>query len=277
MRTIAPCLFLIFAVSASAQDRPPAQPATPDQPELQRRQTNDARRDVPEESKLVSLPTGTKILLVLKNTVSSKNGKIGDGVYLETTFPVTANSRVVIPAGTYVQGQIAHVQRSGRIKGRAEIQLRFTSLIFNNGYTVNLAGSLESSDSSDGQRVKNDGEGTVQADGNKGRDAATIATTTGTGTLIGGLSHGLKGAGIGAGAGAAIGVLTTMFTRGDEVQLQGGTTIEMVLQRPLDLEVDRIDSGSDRRPPTPQRWRTLPSNQPKTPTTPGIGIPGIPK
>lgn len=277
MRIFVSCLLLIFAVSAFAQDQPPAQSATQAHPDLQRRQPNDTRQDTPEESRLISLPTGTKVLLVLKNTVSSKNGKIGDGVYLETTFPVTANSRVVIPAGTYVQGQIAHVQNSGRVKGRAEIQLRFTSLIFNNGYTVNLAGSLESADSSDSQRVKNDGEGTVQADGSKGKDAATIATTTGTGTLIGGLSHGLKGAGIGAGAGAAIGVLTTMLTRGDEVRLEGGTTIEMVLQRPLDLELDRIDSGSDRRPPTPQRWRTLPSNQQKVTATPGIGIPGVPK
>ena len=94
----------------------------------------------PVQEKVV-LPAGTKILLVLKNTVSTRNARPGDGVYLETSFPVTANDRVAIPAGTYVQGVIDRVQRSGRVKGKAELLMHFTTLIYPNGYTVRMPGA----------------------------------------------------------------------------------------------------------------------------------------
>src|SRR4051812_32916140 len=100
--------------------------------------------------------------------------------------------------------------------------MHFNTLIYPNGYTVSLPGALDSTDANDAQKVK-DKEGTVQAEGTKGRDAGTIATSTGTGGLIGGLSHGAKGAGIGAGLGAAVGIATTLFTRGEEVRLDAGT------------------------------------------------------
>jgi hypothetical protein len=221
---------------------------------------------------IVTVPSGTKVLLVLKNTVSSRNAKPGDGVFLESTFPVVEGGKVVIPAGTYVQGVVDNVKRSGRVKGRAELLLHFTTLIYPNGYTVTMPGSLESADSADTQKVK-DKEGTVQADGGKGKDAGAIATTTGTGALIGGLTRGAQGAVVGGALGAAVGVATAMLTRGDEVRLESGSSVEMLLQRPLDLDMNRIDPNSRNTTPTPQRYRKL---EKPAPTTPGIGIPGIP-
>src|SRR5262249_21066486 len=91
----------------------------------------------------VTLPAGTKVLLVMKNTVSSKNARQGDGVYLETSFPVVENNSLAIPAGTYVQGVVDNVKRSGRVKGRAEILMHFTTLIYPNGYTLYLGGNLQ--------------------------------------------------------------------------------------------------------------------------------------
>lgn len=247
-----------------------SQPAQP--PQAQQSQQKEA---LPPS--LVTLPSDTKVLLVLKNRVSSRNARAGDAVYLESTFPVTHNGRVVIPAGTYVQGVIDSVKRSGRVKGRAEILMHFTTLIYPNGYTVTLPGSLDSADSQDNQRVK-DKEGTVQADGTKGKDAATIATSTGVGTLSGGLSHGLKGAGIGAGVGAAVGMLTTLFTRGDEVILDSGSSITMVFQRPVDFEMDKIDP-TNRYVQTyaPSRGRRLEVPGSQRPQVPGTTtFPGQP-
>src|SRR5437879_723463 len=205
---------------------------------------------------IVTVPSGTKVLLVLKNSVSSRNAKPGDGVFLESSFPVVQNGRVIIPAGTFVQGVVDSVKRSGRVKGRAELLLHFTTLVYPNGYTVTMPGSLESADSSDNMKVK-DKEGTVQADGNKGRDAGTIATTTGTGVLIGGLTRGVKGGLIGGGIGAAVGVATAMRTRGDEVRIESGSSVEMALHRPVDLDANRIDSTNRYVTNTPQRYRIL--------------------
>lgn len=263
------CAIAVFASIAFAQTNTPTQMEAP----------RDIRTGTPAKveddpaPQLITVPSGTKVLLVLKNTVSSRNAKVGDGVFLETTFPVVEGNRVVIPAGTYVQGVVDGVRRSGRVKGRAELLLHFTTLIYPNGYTVSMPGSLESSDSADTQKVK-DQEGTVQADGTKGKDAGAIATTTGTGVLIGGLARGAQGALVGGAIGAAVGVATAMLTRGDEVRLESGSSVEMLLQRPLDLDLNRIDPNARNTNTTPQRYRKL--DKP-APTTPGIGIPGIPK
>lgn len=224
---------------------------------------------------IVTVPTGTKVLLVLKNSVSSRNAHPGDGVFLETSFPVVESGHVVIPAGTYVQGVVDSVKRSGRVKGRAELLLHFTTLIFPNGYTVTMPGSLESSDSADTQQVK-DKEGTIEAGGTKGKDAGAIATTTGTGVLIGGLSRGVKGAVVGGAIGAAVGVATAMLTRGDEVRLESGSSVEMLLQRPLDLDLNRIDPNARNVNTTPQRYKKLDKPANSTPGIPGVGVPGIP-
>ncbi|MDP9264212.1 MAG: TrbI/VirB10 family protein, partial [Acidobacteriota bacterium] len=183
----------------------------------------------------IVVPAGTKVPLVLKQAVSSKNAQVGDNLYLETNFPVVQNNRMVIPPGTYVQGVVAAVKRPGRIKGRAELLVHFTTMIFPNGYTVSFPGALDNVPGAESQKVK-DKEGTIQADSQKGKDIATVASTSATGTLVGGLRGGGKGAGIGAGVGGATGLIIAMLTRGNEVRLESGTGMEMVLERPLTLE-----------------------------------------
>ena len=187
----------------------------------------------------IVVPAGTKVPLVLKHAVSTKNAQVGDALYLESSFPVVQNDRMVIPAGTYVQGVVSGVKRPGRIKGRAELLIRFTTMIFPNGYTVSFPGSLDNVPGADSQKVKDD-EGTIQADSQKGKDVATVAGTTATGTVIGGVRGGAKGAGIGAGIGGATGLIIAMLTRGNDVQLESGTGVEMVLERPLVLEEAKL-------------------------------------
>ena len=259
---------LLGAATLVAQEAAPAS-----QPAKQESTKEQAKEQEAKEA-LITLPTGTKVLLMMKNSVSSRNARPGDGVYLETSFPVVSDGRVVIPAGTFVQGVVDSVKRSGRVKGRAEILLHFTTLIYPNGYTVSLPAALESADSADTQKVK-DKEGTVQAEGQKGKDAATIATSAGTGGLIGGLSRGsLKGAAVGGGIGAAVGVITTLFTRGDEVRLENGSSVEMVLTRPVELDGSRIDS-TNRMSSQPMRRTNKMEKQVLTPapTIGGVGFP----
>ena len=69
-----------------------------------------------------NVPSGTKVPLMLTQGITSKTAKEGDPVYAQTAFPVTQNNRIVIPAGTYVQGVVRRVVRPGRVKGRAEIR-----------------------------------------------------------------------------------------------------------------------------------------------------------
>src|ERR1700751_2757675 len=87
----------------------------------------------PGEAPRIIIPSGTKVPLALKQAISTRNAQEGDPVYCETTFPFVIDDRIVIPAGTYIQGKSSRVQRPGRIKGRAELLMHFTSMIYPNG------------------------------------------------------------------------------------------------------------------------------------------------
>jgi hypothetical protein len=199
-------------------------------------------------SRQVTVPAGTTVLLHLKSPIDTHSARVGDGVYCETNFPVTVDNFMAIPAGTYVKGRITRVERSGRIKGRAELQVHFTTMIFPNGYTVDLPGTLQDTPGAEHTTMA-DKEGTVKANGQKGKDTATVGKTAGAGAVIGGLGTGtLRGAGIGGGIGAAAGLIGVLATRGQEVRLPTGTALEMVLQRPLTLDVTHDTGRTNIRP-----------------------------
>lgn len=202
--------------------------------------------DAPEasssaNSKFFTIPAGTRVPLSLKQAISTKNAKEGDPVYAETTFPFVLNDRIVIPPGTYVQGRIQHVQRGGRVKGRAEVLVHFTSLIYPSGYTVLLGGAVENTPGGPRTTVK-DKEGTIQQDSDTAKKAGTVASTAGTGAAIGAITGGLKGAGIGGGVGGAAGLAIAMLTRGADVRLEPGSSIEMEIERDVNVDANRISS-----------------------------------
>ncbi len=191
------------------------------------------------ETDTVTIPAGTRIPLSLKQAISTKTAKEGDAVYAETTFPFAMNNHIIVPSGTYVQGKISHVQRGGRIKGRAEILIHFTSLVYPSGYTVVLPGSVENVPGAEKSTVKGS-EGTVQQDRDTGKKVRTAAESATTGALIGAVAHGTKGMGIGAGIGGAAGMAVAMLTRGSDVRLEPGTSIEMEIQRDVQLDASRL-------------------------------------
>src|SRR5271167_4524360 len=156
-----------------------------------------APEDVPES---VTVPAGTKIPLTLKQGITTKNAHAGDPVYAQTAFPITQNDQVVIPAGTFVKGEIRRVQRPGHVKGRAELLMSFNSLIYPNGYTVILPGAVHGTPGSEENDVKGQ-EGTIEGGSHKGKDVEKVAAATIPGAAIGAIAGGGKGAGIGAAAG----------------------------------------------------------------------------
>src|SRR5689334_17398363 len=67
-------------------------------------------KPVPAPGDFVIAP-GTKVPLSLINTISTKHSQEGDRVYLETSFPVLANGRVVVPVGSYVAGTVTQIKK----------------------------------------------------------------------------------------------------------------------------------------------------------------------
>ena len=184
----------------------------------------------------IIVPSGTQIPLVLRQAISTKNARVGDAVYAETSFPITLNDRILIPAGTYVQGRITDVKRGGRVKGKAQLLMHFTTLVFPTGYTAMLPGAVENMPGAEKTHMKGD-EGKVEQDSSKAKDAASVATAASTGAMIGGLAdQSAKGVGIGALAGGVAGLGYALLTRGPDVMLPVGTSVQMVLQRDLQLQ-----------------------------------------
>ncbi len=228
-----------IAQDAAPQPAAAAAPAPPPPP-----------AEVASSQKIYTVPAGTKILLQLRSAINTKSAKPGDSVYLDSTFPVVVGNRVMIPAGVYVQGTIDRVERAGRVKGKAQLDMHFTSIIFPNGSVVEVPGMVNSLPGATDQAVKNDGEGTVEQNPNKTRNAGTVgkvAIPTGaTIGAIGGLhsGHPIGGGLAGVGAGLAAMGLATLFTRGADVNIPNGTQVEMVLQRPLYLEDANLAAGN---------------------------------
>jgi hypothetical protein len=197
----------------------------------------------PADPNVVTIPAGAKIPLLLTQAISTKNAREGDAVYAQTAFPFVLNERILVPAGTYVQGRIAHTERAGRSSKRAEILIHFTTLIYPSGYTVMLPASVENTPGADDKGVK-DKEGTIQQDKDTGKrveDAAKGAAIGGTVGSIGGVAAGgLNGARIGGAAGLAAGVAWALLKHGPEVKLEVGTSIEMEIQRAIPVDASRI-------------------------------------
>ncbi|HEV3041852.1 MAG TPA: hypothetical protein VHA33_29075 [Candidatus Angelobacter sp.] len=193
-----------------------------------------------QPSDTITVPAGTRILVTLKSPLHTTSAEPGAGVYSETTSVVVQDGRVVIPLKTQMQGAVESSKRPGRVKGRAAFLLHFTSLTFPNNYTVPIDGALRSVPGSSKLRKKGE-EGKIEPVDQIDKDIGTVFKPSLAGAALGSLSSLGKGTFTGAGAGALFGLARVLITRGDEIQLNQGSTIEVVLQRPLILEQSRLN------------------------------------
>ncbi len=240
-------IFVAAPLAAQEQTAPPTQQNPPAQP-AQQGQTPPAVSPTPVDASAPApktqpvpyiVPAGTKLPLVLHNAITTRNVQPGDPVYLETLFPIVLNNKIMIPAGSYVQGEVVSAKRPGKVKGTGELQVRLNILILPNGYTVNF--NAIPSNAGTGGNESVDSEGKIHGDTDKTTDVGTVLKGTGIGAGIGGIAgRSAGGAGIGAGIGAAVGLMTVLLTRGPELELPRGTTLDIVLDRALYLDASYI-------------------------------------
>ncbi|HZD95355.1 MAG TPA: hypothetical protein VE133_13930 [Candidatus Sulfotelmatobacter sp.] len=263
MRTLT--VFILTVATASAVQNTPEQNSQTQTAPTQTVASSGDNAPGPNASagslKQVTVPAGTEVPLILKSAIDTKNTRIGDGVYCQTAFPVVVDNVIVIPAGTYVKGEVVKSQRAGRVKGRAEVLFRFNTVIFPNGYTVDLPGTIHHDSGSASASV--DDEGVIKADSQKGKDAKTIGTGTGIGAAGGSIITGSRGGALGgAGIGGLAGLATVFLTRGQDLRIEPGTSLKMLLQRPLTVDIVPVDpnraatevvprAGNNNRLPSP--------------------------
>jgi hypothetical protein len=188
-------------------------------------------------SAATEIPQGSHVLLRMVNSVSTRTAREGDYVYLRTATPISAAGSIVVPEGSYVQGVVSHSRQSGRVKGKAELGIRIETLTLPGGKVIKLTPHLSSVDS-EGTSQKVDGkEDQIKQGGSKGADAVRVGELSGAGAALGGMvDRSWTGAGIGAGAGAGVGLATVLLSRGKEVVLRQGSTIDVIFDRAVPVD-----------------------------------------
>jgi hypothetical protein len=168
----------------------------------------------------VTVPSGTRLSIELRTGVASDTSTVEETVRGVLRRPIVVGGVEAIPAGAAVTGSVTAAARSARVKGRARLALRFTSVAVDG----------------EGQPMSTAAISRV-APGTKREDAAKIGIGAGAGAVIGAITGGRKGAVVGGTVGGAAGTGVVLATRGDEVELPAGTTLTTTLTQPLVVRV----------------------------------------
>jgi hypothetical protein len=160
-----------------------------------------------------TLPAGQEIDVRLRSTLSSETATVEQRFETTTVVDLVQNGRVIVPAGSVVQGVVSDVDKAGRVDRDGALTLTFDRMNVN-GRNRDIRGSATQIFESKGIRE----EGTVAAAG------------AGVGGIVGGIIGGVKGAILGAviGAGGAIAA-----TDGKDITLPAGSIVRVRLDSPV--------------------------------------------
>jgi len=169
----------------------------------------------------VSIPDGTSLRLDLSTPLDTDTSRVEDVVRATLREPVRVNDEIVLPAGTELTGNVTDVEGSGRVKGRARIAYRFTSLRLGNERHAIQTASIAH-----------------QAEATKSDDAKKIGIGAGIGAVVGAIAGGGDGAAKGAAIGGAGGTGVVLATKGKEVRLGAGANVSTRLTAPLTVQIE---------------------------------------
>lgn len=166
----------------------------------------------------IVVPAGTSLTLVFESTVSSATAQVGDTVTARLGEDVKSGDEVILKAGSEVRGHVVSAKRSGKVKGRAELQVEFDTVeVKGRPYTIEATSVAQT------------------ATPDKGRDAKIIGGAAGAGAIIGGIADGGSGALKGVLIGGAAGTGGVLLTRGKEVVFEQGSRHQVKLEKGLRL------------------------------------------
>ncbi len=168
----------------------------------------------------LTVPTSTRMDVALNTSLASDTSRAEDAVTATVSSPVVIDDATVIPTGSTLYGTVTHAQESGRVKGLAELGLRFDRLQVG-GVTYDISTAPLS----------------YRAETTKKDDAIKIGIGAAAGAVVGAIAGGKKGAGIGTAVGAGGGTAVVLATQGDEIRLAAGHALKVALTEPLTIRL----------------------------------------
>lgn len=168
--------------------------------------------------------SGEMVMLVeLQNRLSTDVSQSGDRF----------EARVLEPqayAGATVAGRLRDVQRAGKAKGRALLQLDFEQIQMPGGGWQNFSAQVVEvlpTGGDDDTVGEVDPEGGVRGKSTTKDDVAKVGAAAGVGAIIGAIAGGGKGAAIGAVIGGGAGGAGVMTQRGKDIRLEPGQQLRI--------------------------------------------------
>jgi hypothetical protein len=173
-----------------------------------------------DRSDPVTLPEHTAIHVTLDQALATNQSKPGDHFEATVSEPVVVDGKIAIPQGAHAEGLVVDARQSGRLKGRARLQLALQSVaVDGHDYDVRTKSH---------PKIGRD---------HKGRDWAWIGGGAGGGALIGALAGGGTGALIGGPVGAGAGVTVALVTGKKDIKLRAETPLKFELAEPVTINV----------------------------------------
>ncbi len=183
----------------------------------------------PETPKMVSIPTGTTLVVALETHLRTDSNEIGDAFTARTAEAIRVNDMTVIPAGTEVRGRLTHVEEPHRTAGKAQMTLAFEQIVDGTGkpHEISVAPMV------------------LEAEGDKVSDEEKVAAGAVVGGIIGALTSKkkTKGAATGAVAGAAAGGAIALATKGKQLDLPPGQQFSIALTAPVEVPASQLTAG----------------------------------
>jgi hypothetical protein len=180
------------------------------------------------------------VQLALANSIRTRAAHAGEIVRAVTTFPVTVGKDLAIPQGTFVEGNIVRVGKRGSTRFDG-LQINFTQLVFANGYTAALDGSVAEAKAILPGINPSGSAGTAGLMATSLQQGPTPPPLPQVGPPKGPIIGGVLG-------GMAVFVVTGILlgrrhSRGEPADFDIGFQFEMILQEPLTLDGARVDSA----------------------------------
>jgi hypothetical protein len=204
---------------ASTPAPPPITARVVDEPLQPHEARPETRQAVANHSANAVIPAGTRIRVRLGDSLDSKINQTGDRFTAYLDEPIASGNRVVIPKGTLFRGHLVRAKSSGRLKGRAYLEVTLDTFRLR-GVTYAIATRADA-------RTSNS---------HKKRNTVAIGGGSGAGAAIGALAGGGVGALIGAGAGAAAGTTGAFVTGRKNVKLPVETPLVFSLRNEIKLQ-----------------------------------------
>lgn len=164
----------------------------------------------------ITIPDNTVLDVSLETALASDTSHAEDAIRGTLDSPIVIDEVTVIPSGSILTGHVTGARESGKVKGRAELGIRFNRIAFRS-VTYDIATKPLY----------------WVAEGTKKDDAVKIGVGAAAGAIIGAIAGGKKGAAIGTAVGAGGGTAVVLATDGDEIRLASGRKLKVSLTDPL--------------------------------------------